>query len=119
MCTGLLRRGARYSIRVRIPADLVPVYGKSEIVRALGTSDPAEAKRLCRAEGVKLDAEFTAKRAVLTRPNAAPWSPFETREQEESHDERAAQRDEYEEEETAAQFEQAVARTAAVLTEAH
>ncbi|WP_371130467.1 DUF6538 domain-containing protein [Phenylobacterium sp.] len=47
MPTGLIRReGGRYSTRRRIPLALVPSYGgKSEIVRALGTSDPAEAKR--------------------------------------------------------------------------
>lgn len=44
----LLRRGGRYSARLRVPLDLVPVIGKSELVKALGTADPAEAKRLVR-----------------------------------------------------------------------
>ncbi|QEU10510.1 site-specific integrase [Paracoccus yeei] len=41
----LLRRGASYSARIRVPLDLVDVVGKRELVRALGTSDEAEAKR--------------------------------------------------------------------------
>lgn len=46
MQTGLVRRGARYSIRRRIPLDLVEHYGRAEIVRALGTADPKEARTL-------------------------------------------------------------------------
>lgn len=44
----LLRRGGRYSARLRVPLDLVPVIGKAELVKALRTSEPAEAKRLVR-----------------------------------------------------------------------
>lgn len=41
----LIRRGASYSARIRVPLDLVEIVGKREIVKALGTNDPAEAKR--------------------------------------------------------------------------
>lgn len=65
--TGLIRRdGGRYSTRRIIPLDLRPAYGgKREIVRALGTTDPAEARRLHVALWATLDQEFTAARASL------------------------------------------------------
>lgn len=62
MCTHLIRRGARYSIRRRVPADLIAVIGKREVVRALGTSNRAEAVWRCRLEGVRMDAEWDALR---------------------------------------------------------
>lgn len=42
----LLRRGASYYARVRVPLDLVEVLSKKELVKALGTKDENEAKRL-------------------------------------------------------------------------
>ncbi|RWB08987.1 MAG: integrase [Mesorhizobium sp.] len=42
----LLRRGASYYARVRVPLDIVDVVGKQEIVKALGTKDENQAKRL-------------------------------------------------------------------------
>ena len=41
----LIRRGGSYSARMRVPADLVEAIGRKELVKALGTNDPAEAKR--------------------------------------------------------------------------
>lgn len=39
MPSGLLRRGGRYSIRRRVPVDLVAAYsGREMIVKALGTA---------------------------------------------------------------------------------
>jgi integrase len=43
--TYLIRRGGAYSARLRVPLDLIEVVGRKELVKALGTSDPAEAKR--------------------------------------------------------------------------
>ncbi len=43
--TYLIRRGGAYSARLRVPLDLIDVVGRKELVKALGTSDPAEAKR--------------------------------------------------------------------------
>jgi integrase len=41
----LFRRGSAWSARIRVPLDLVETAGKKELVKALGTSDHAEAKR--------------------------------------------------------------------------
>lgn len=76
MPTGLIRRGARYSTRRRVPLDLIEHYGgRAEIVRALGTSEPAEAKRLHALMWVALDQEFDAARAAIApkdKPAARP-----------------------------------------------
>ncbi|MDN2582147.1 DUF6538 domain-containing protein [Aquibium sp. ELW1220] len=42
----LLRRGASYYARMRVPLDLIDVVGRRELVKALGTKDEHEAKRL-------------------------------------------------------------------------
>jgi hypothetical protein len=42
---GLVRRGARYYIRVRIPLDLVETIGRSEVWKSLDTADHREAVR--------------------------------------------------------------------------
>ncbi|WP_407669213.1 DUF6538 domain-containing protein [Paraburkholderia phytofirmans] len=47
-CTHLIKRGSRYYLRRRVPSDLIPVLGKSEITKALGTSDRGLAVVLCR-----------------------------------------------------------------------
>lgn len=41
----LLRRGASYYARIRVPLDVVDIVGKNELVKALGTKDENEAKR--------------------------------------------------------------------------
>ena len=64
MPTGLIRRGARYSVRRRIPLDLVEHYGRQELTRALGTSDPAEARRLLPLVWAELDTEFEHVRST-------------------------------------------------------
>lgn len=58
MPTGLLRRGARYFVRRRIPTDLIKHYGRREITRALGTADPKQARRLLPHVWAALTAEF-------------------------------------------------------------
>lgn len=74
MPTGLLRRGARYYIRRRIPAELIKHYGRSEITRALGTSEAKEARRLLPQAWVALTAEFdqAGTAAQIGQPYAAP-----------------------------------------------
>lgn len=65
--TGLLRReGGRYTTRRTIHKDLLPAYGgKKVITKALGTSDPAEAKRRHVALWAALDREFAEVRAAM------------------------------------------------------
>lgn len=66
MMTGLIRRSGRYSTRRVIPLDLRAAYGgKREIVKALGTANPAEARRLHALMWTALDKEFAERRAQL------------------------------------------------------
>lgn len=63
MTNHLLRRGSRYYIRRKVPTDLQGHYeGRKEIVKALGTSDPTQARECVRAASVQLDREFAALR---------------------------------------------------------
>lgn len=72
MPTGLVRRGASYSFRRRVPKDLLPAYHpRKEVTRALGTKDREEAKRLLALASVALDQEFAAARQrQVEDPNA-------------------------------------------------
>lgn len=75
MPTGLIRRGARYSIRRRIPLDLVQHFGgKSERIEAHGTSDPKEARRLLPLRWAAMDEEFDGARAEVASAQATPIS---------------------------------------------
>lgn len=58
----LMKRGDRYYLRARVPADLAERYEGREIKRALRTSDRREADRLIRIESAKLEREFEEKR---------------------------------------------------------
>lgn len=72
--TGLIRRdGGRYTTRRIIHKDLLPAYGgKKVITKALGTSDPAEAKRRHVALWAALDREFAEVRAAMAAAKKAP-----------------------------------------------
>lgn len=48
--TNVRRRGATYHFRARVPADLAERFGRLELARTLGTSNPTDARR--RAAGV-------------------------------------------------------------------
>ncbi len=77
MCEHLERRGTRYSIRRKIPVDLVSHYGgKSMFTKALDTSDFSEAKKRCRLLAVELDREWDSVRQTLNAEqslsNSAP-----------------------------------------------
>lgn len=64
--SGLLLRGGRYYLNMRVPTELRPLYGKREIFRkSLGTSDFREAVSRVRFEAFKLDAEFEDKRREM------------------------------------------------------
>ena len=56
---------ARYSTRRVIPFDLQAHYGRREIVRALGTADPAEAQKLHLKMWLQLDGEFDQVRRQM------------------------------------------------------
>jgi integrase len=55
-----------------IPLDLQPHYGRKEIVQALGTADPGEAKKRHAKAWVVLDIEFDAMRAAHAGQPATP-----------------------------------------------
>src|SRR5215467_6160822 len=61
--TRLLRRGAVYYFRVKIPVDLIDHYGKREIIESLRTKDAKEALRLVRARSEQQEQEFDRIRA--------------------------------------------------------
>lgn len=65
MMTGLIRRDGRYSTRKVIPLDLQAHYGRREIVRALGTADPARAKKVHLVMWQMLETEFEEIRQEL------------------------------------------------------
>ena len=66
MPPGLLRRDGRYSIRRRVPVDLISAYdGRQMIVRALGTSDPQVARERRDEAWAKLTVEFKEKRLEI------------------------------------------------------
>lgn len=75
MPTGLQRRGARYYLRRRVPEHLMEAIGRSEIVRALGTSDFKEAKKLLVLAWAALDREFEALSAKTDISPASPGTP--------------------------------------------
>lgn len=62
----LFRRGDRYYLRARVPADLIESFRKSEIKRSLGTADRREAERLIRVESAKVEREFEERRRSIS-----------------------------------------------------
>lgn len=67
----LQRRGNRWFLRVRVPAELRPVIGKSEIIRALKTGDRALADVRCREARVEVDKLFADARMRLQARDGA------------------------------------------------
>ncbi|WP_196502033.1 site-specific integrase [Aestuariivirga litoralis] len=81
MAKYLVRRGANYSTRVFIPKDLQQHYlgrngqPRKELLVALKTARPDEAKRLRNSVQAKYDREFAQKRAEVGRKSTAlPFS---------------------------------------------
>lgn len=76
MLTGLKQRGTRWSLRRRVPADLVEAWGQPEVTRSLRTSDYSEARKLLPKAWATLDEEFDALRAKLAGSSAeVPTTP--------------------------------------------
>ncbi|MDR9772427.1 site-specific integrase [Rhizobium hidalgonense] len=68
--TGLQRRGSTYSLRRRVPSDLVNSLGKKEEVIALHTSNYKVAAEAARLESVRLDKLWANHREALKRGEA-------------------------------------------------
>lgn len=65
--TGLVRRGAVYWIRVRVPADIAAIIGKAERCYSLKTRDRAVARQRLSIERLRLESEFEAARRKAGR----------------------------------------------------
>ena len=65
--TRLHRRGCRYYLRAKVPADLQNAMQRKEIKKALKTSDAREAVHRVKLESAKLDALFDDARDVVNR----------------------------------------------------
>lgn len=73
MTTNLQRRGGTYYVRVRIPADLLWMFGdKRETKYSLRTKDLAEARRRLRIEVAKIQKEFDDLRVGPVEVGALP-----------------------------------------------
>lgn len=79
MPLGLLQQDGRYSIRLRVPVDLIDAYGgRQAIVKALSTSDPQEARELRDEAWAKLTVRLCALSLPggdLAAPAPAPAKP--------------------------------------------
>ncbi|MFC3643912.1 site-specific integrase [Aquibium oceanicum] len=70
--TGLIRRGSTYSLRRRVPTDLVKALRKREIWIALGTTDYRVAAKEARRASVRLDLEWDRAREALKNGEPVP-----------------------------------------------
>jgi len=64
---GLIRRGSTYSLRRRVPSDLVKALGRREVWVALGTTDYKTAAKAARMASVRLDVLWQNQRDALAR----------------------------------------------------
>lgn len=62
-----MRRGSAYSLRRRVPTDLVEALGRREVWIALGTTDYKAAAKEARLASVRLDVLWENQRAALKR----------------------------------------------------
>src|SRR5690606_33912614 len=69
------RSNGRLSVRVRVPADLVEALGRSEVEKALGTSDAKAADRLQAEVVAQIHREFEAIRVRRDPSRAATLPP--------------------------------------------
>ena len=65
LATNIVRREARYYVRLRVPTDLVGALNKVEVWKALGTADATEARRLALPVLAALHGEFDEARKRL------------------------------------------------------
>lgn len=82
MTNFLIRRMGRYSFRRRYPLPIAEILGRTEFVKALGTSDPAEAATRARRVAVEFDDVCAAamakppERALASIPDQPQPFPF-------------------------------------------
>ena len=69
--SGLMRRGARFYLRVKVPVDLHSTLGRQQIWKALGTSDRREAIRRYFPARAQLQATFEQARRLQLSPEDA------------------------------------------------
>ncbi|GAA0841638.1 site-specific integrase [Cupriavidus pauculus] len=74
----ITRRNGVYYFRKKIPADLVAIYGKREIIYSLRTKDRPMAARLALRAAVQLDDEFSLKRGEPVPPERIAVTPDQT-----------------------------------------
>lgn len=60
------RRGGRYFWRARVPADLIPILGRQEIVKTLDTADPRAARERVARYHAHVMAAWMEARAMST-----------------------------------------------------
>ncbi|MFC3208338.1 DUF6538 domain-containing protein [Aquamicrobium soli] len=70
--TGLIRRGSTYSLRRRVPADLVESLGRREVWVSLGTANYKVAAKAARFASVRLDLEWERVREALKEGKPVP-----------------------------------------------
>lgn len=75
MANYLFRRNGRYSYRRRFPTEVAAFLGRTEFVRALGTSDPVTAGRLSRKVSVEFDKTCAEALLSLARTSPEPSPP--------------------------------------------
>src|SRR5690606_31412278 len=71
----LVRRGAVYYFRARVPSDLVETVGKKEVKRSLQTSDHRQATLLAKEVALQVARDFEAIRRRLPANVDARRSP--------------------------------------------
>lgn len=71
--TGMVRRGATYYLRIRIPDDLSAVFygGKKELKQSLRTTDKPEARDLVLEQAAKIHREFARQRLKLAHSSGS------------------------------------------------
>ncbi len=73
---GLARRNGAYYFRIRVPKDLVSVFGKNEVKKSLKTTDYDEAKKRRNQVAIEWDARFAQARKTLEQSTSATAEPL-------------------------------------------
>ena len=74
--TGLARRKGTYYFRIRVPKDLVSVFGKKEIRKSLETTDYGKAKKRRNQMAIEWDARFAQARKTVDQSASVTAEPL-------------------------------------------